>query len=241
MTHDEIVNAKEDRAKKEFGRLGPMGRAKWALENCNKSGHPSAGVCLECCAEAIDWTIDSGVKLAGGISDQALKLEDAGVAWKKRAETAELQIKALKAILRKVEYVNDGEVGALWCPVCWAGKPAGHSEGCDLGHALHGAFPPTSDKQIEPSPKYTFEGASPKKGDRYMTHAYIREWDGEQWITLPLPAQALAPSGSCPCRMDGEVLVACERHAIKQECTCPEVKLHKGESAVCPACARIGP
>jgi hypothetical protein len=102
MTHDEIVKAKEDRARQEFRRLGPMGRAKWALENCNKSRHPSVGVCLECCAEALDWTIDAGVKLAGGINDQALKLEDAGVAWKKRAEVAELQNSVLRAALAAI-------------------------------------------------------------------------------------------------------------------------------------------
>lgn len=32
--------------------------------------------------------------------------------------------------------------------------------------------------------------------------------------------QILLPAGNCPCRMDGETLIACERHAIKRECCC---------------------
>jgi hypothetical protein len=132
-----------------------------------------------------------------------------------------LQVEALKAILRKVEYVNDGEVGALWCPVCWSGKPAGHSEGCDLGHALHGAFPPTAEKQedvllgdFRDNGCFQPEGkkSPPQEFRVYTSDGKYRIVDGK--FQAP---QILAPSGSCPCRMEGETLIACERHAMKQK------------------------
>ena len=60
----------------EFGMLGPMGRAKWAEEKCFHVKE----VCASCAAEAIAKTIDQGIKLAGGVNEQALKLLDAGEA-----------------------------------------------------------------------------------------------------------------------------------------------------------------
>jgi hypothetical protein len=110
-----------------------------------------------------------------------------------------LQVDALKKAL-------GASIGA--CPTC------GNGGRCrDHPRDMHDLL--CADKQVHPRPKYTYDDYAPKKGDRYQTQSYIREWDGEQWITLPVPAQGLAPSGSCPCRMDGEVLVACERHAIR--------------------------
>jgi hypothetical protein len=52
---------------------------------------------------------------------------------------------ALKDILRRVEWSQDGPMKS-YCPICESEKGKGHDEGCDLGHALYGAFPPTSDK-----------------------------------------------------------------------------------------------
>ena len=34
-----------------------------------------------------------------------------------------------------------------------------------------------------------------------------------------------------------ELCCSCDRCSKKRSCTCPEVKLHQGESAICPACA----
>lgn len=58
-----------------------------------------------------------------------------------------LQVDALKGILRRVEWANDGPMKS-YCPLCDYEKGNGHDEGCDLGHALHGAFPPTTEKRF---------------------------------------------------------------------------------------------
>lgn len=46
----------------------------------------------------------------------------------------------LKKIIERIEWRNYGPDGQH-CPWCGWKKENGHAEGCDLGHALHGAFP----------------------------------------------------------------------------------------------------
>lgn len=94
----------------EFGNMGPTGRAQEALRWCIERGHKTGQLCTVCAAEAIDKTIAGGVELAGRINDQAVKLMDAGDAWKKRAETAELQIKELAAAAHAVVSARGGSV-----------------------------------------------------------------------------------------------------------------------------------
>lgn len=54
-----------------------------------------------------------------------------------------------------------------------------------------------------------------KYGDGYcakvIAEKALERWDVEK------PKQVLLPDGSCPCYMDGEVLYACERHALKRK------------------------
>lgn len=56
-------------------------------------------------------------------------------------------------ILKALEWVQDEEVGAYWCPSCFVQRCESHLEDCALGHALHGAFPPTSERPIALCPK----------------------------------------------------------------------------------------
>jgi DNA repair exonuclease SbcCD ATPase subunit len=64
-------------------------------------------------------------------------------------DLADLQVEALKDVLRSVEWHGDylSSPPKVRCPDCGNERQEDHSEDCDLGHALHGAFPATSEKQ----------------------------------------------------------------------------------------------
>jgi len=80
---------------------------------------------------------------------EAVKAIDAEAALAK----SDLQVEALKNVLRSIEWHGDylSSPPKVRCPDCGNEKTEGHSEDCDLGHALHGAFPSTSEKQERPS------------------------------------------------------------------------------------------
>jgi len=69
-------------------------------------------------------------------------------------------------LLRKAEWVHDSGAGGHYCPICENARATGHSEGCDLGHHLHGAFSPAKvledktaiEKRVEPAPKCDHSG-----------------------------------------------------------------------------------
>ena len=97
-----------------FEEMNPAQRAQEALRWCIERGHRTGQLCCVCAAEATDKTIDGGVKLAAGINAQAIKLEHAGVAWKKRAEVAELQVAVLRGVIREmVETVESGRLCSI--------------------------------------------------------------------------------------------------------------------------------
>jgi hypothetical protein len=64
-------------------------------------------------------------------------------------DRADLQVEALKEVLRSIEWHGDllTSPPKLWCPDCATEKAVGHTEDCALGHALHGVFPSTSEHQ----------------------------------------------------------------------------------------------
>jgi hypothetical protein len=71
-----------------------------------------------------------------------------------KIESLELQVDELKAILKAVEWVHDPETRMYWCPYCEEQREKGHAEGCALGHALHGAFPPGTVKRVQVPPDF---------------------------------------------------------------------------------------
>jgi hypothetical protein len=125
-----------------------------------------------------------------------------------RAQNAELQVSAFER--RLSEAVNAR---------CSCGG-AGPGEGCDwcnLYHHVKGSAEKREDVLLgDFKDNGCFQPESkrppPQEFRVYTSDGKYRIVDGK--FQAP---QILAPSGSCPCRMEGETLIACERHAMKQK------------------------
>jgi predicted RNA-binding Zn-ribbon protein involved in translation (DUF1610 family) len=64
-------------------------------------------------------------------------------------DLADLQIEGLKNVLRSIEWRGDylTSPAQFRCPDCGNEKGSGHTEDCDLGHALYGMFSAITAKQ----------------------------------------------------------------------------------------------
>lgn len=150
-------------------------------------------------------------------------LQDESVAWME--QIADLQLSLKKCVaerdalnLQVDEYRKAlHKIACAECTVhddhCEVRRYDGaHDCACDArvaGDASKGYVCPvlgTVEKPLSNAPNYTFSN----QGDTgpFLDAGGLRVVDGG----------ILAPSGSCPCRMDGETLIACERHAIKRVC-----------------------
>lgn len=98
----------------KFGDMSPAQRAQEALRWCVERRHTTGQLCCVCAAEAIDKTIDGGVRLAGGINEQALKLMDAGEAYKTKYEAALLQVGEVTAHRDRLRDMLNKIRGLVW-------------------------------------------------------------------------------------------------------------------------------
>jgi hypothetical protein len=65
-------------------------------------------------------------------------------------DRADFQVEALKEVLRSIEWHGDllTSPPKFWCPACANEKAVGHTEDCDLRHALHGVFRRSDETRI---------------------------------------------------------------------------------------------